>query len=831
MKNRKAVPSKMTDDFEKKRGLRSHAYNDTNDAGDTGADTMADGGMACPHGMASNCPKCGYADGGPAAIPQLVGQGVLGQGLRNQAAQIEAQTGGAAAPVASAPPPMPAVPAQPVAQTSPITMGRALRGMVHNLADGGSPWQQDYKAGGSLSRLAAPAPGAPLPVNPMTGTPMAGAPAAVGPAASTAQPAPASASPLHSMASFNLHFDSAQAPTVGEDMANQWNNGVVGQKTGSGGYPMGLRAGGKVTGPGGPTEDKVPAMLSAGEYVLPADTVQAVGKENLDDLRARTHTPVASKGLRHMASGGFFPPVGDYSVEEIPEIQGQDIKAPPRLAAPPSPQAQAYLRSQAAAPVEQAAAPVAEKAAPGLISRAGSGVASAARGVGSALRVASGPIGAGVLAATHSADAGAESDVIRDVNTGQVLNSGPDPSVKYGLRPTPGTPTAPAPVQAAQPNLMGTAPEVQRGTTPSPPALNPGITKGLGASGNPVYSGSNIQDTSDATQSAAAQGWAGIRSEQARFAAKDAQEAQERAANQDASAQQMSRQDIDKHYDDLAQRTIRSLKDNPHQQVALGNQLAALEAGRNAAHANISNNATLRRGQDIGLQEAGLRAGLEGKRIGIEGQRANQEGAYQQGELGLRGAGLDLQRMQYGNTLEEQGLKQLGDMATTNYGQKGQEQDKADFLSHVGSGNATVAINGKNMPWSMLSPQQRSAHENEFRNSYEMSKAANEEGGANLFGGGKESNAPFTATNIRPLTTAELNNNVAVSSYLKAKGQSLLPIENKDMYNRVVTLADGRSVILAKLVATKDGKGIDLQKLRQLNAQIKASGGQPYVSD
>jgi hypothetical protein len=56
---------------------------------------------------------------------------------------------------------------------------------------------------------------------------------------------------------------------------------------------------GPVRGPGGPIDDKVPAMLSDGEYVLPADTVQKLGVKNLDALVKRTHVPAAvQRGLR-----------------------------------------------------------------------------------------------------------------------------------------------------------------------------------------------------------------------------------------------------------------------------------------------------------------------------------------------------------------------------------------------------------------------------------------------------------------------------------------------------------------------------------------------------
>lgn len=74
--------------------------------------------------------------------------------------------------------------------------------------------------------------------------------------------------------------------------------------------------GGDVKGPGGPTEDKVgPVMLSHGEYVLPADTVNAVGVDNLDALRDATHDfentagggrPKIPGRLRGMAAGGVF---------------------------------------------------------------------------------------------------------------------------------------------------------------------------------------------------------------------------------------------------------------------------------------------------------------------------------------------------------------------------------------------------------------------------------------------------------------------------------------------------------------------------------------------
>jgi len=60
-----------------------------------------------------------------------------------------------------------------------------------------------------------------------------------------------------------------------------------------------MASGGEVNGAGGPVDDKVPAMLSDGEYVVPADVVKAKGVEFFDRLRQKYHTPAAvQRGLR-----------------------------------------------------------------------------------------------------------------------------------------------------------------------------------------------------------------------------------------------------------------------------------------------------------------------------------------------------------------------------------------------------------------------------------------------------------------------------------------------------------------------------------------------------
>lgn len=60
---------------------------------------------------------------------------------------------------------------------------------------------------------------------------------------------------------------------------------------------------GAIRGPGGPVDDKIPAMLSNGEYVLPADTVKKIGKAKLDKVVKETHTPAEVQRKRKALKG------------------------------------------------------------------------------------------------------------------------------------------------------------------------------------------------------------------------------------------------------------------------------------------------------------------------------------------------------------------------------------------------------------------------------------------------------------------------------------------------------------------------------------------------
>lgn len=83
-----------------------------------------------------------------------------------------------------------------------------------------------------------------------------------------------------------------------------------------------MESGGKVSGPGGPREDKVPAWLSDGEYVLPAKTVKAMGgTAALDPIVKATNdgrepVPKMEGNAAKHAAGGLGVAMGA-AVDEI----------------------------------------------------------------------------------------------------------------------------------------------------------------------------------------------------------------------------------------------------------------------------------------------------------------------------------------------------------------------------------------------------------------------------------------------------------------------------------------------------------------------------------
>ena len=71
-------------------------------------------------------------------------------------------------------------------------------------------------------------------------------------------------------------------------------------------FGLGHAAGGPIEGPGGPKEDIIPAMLSAGEFVMSADAVKALGTANLAALNKAAQSPaISGPALPHFAAGGY----------------------------------------------------------------------------------------------------------------------------------------------------------------------------------------------------------------------------------------------------------------------------------------------------------------------------------------------------------------------------------------------------------------------------------------------------------------------------------------------------------------------------------------------
>lgn len=121
--------------------------------------------------------------------------------------------------------------------------------------------------------------------------------------------------------------------------------------------PKKFRDGGHVRGPGTGTSDSIHARLSAGEFVLPDDTVRKVGVRRLQDLVHETHDPVPQKGQRHYANGGLVEDeskrpnsFGDAAAAStdsaVSQVSGS-APASPVPAPPPTP-----APAQAPAPVE-----------------------------------------------------------------------------------------------------------------------------------------------------------------------------------------------------------------------------------------------------------------------------------------------------------------------------------------------------------------------------------------------------------------------------------------------------------------------------------------------
>ena len=175
---------------------------------------------------------------------------------------------------------------------------------------GSSPGQTTTSPVAAAPPSAAPAPAAISPATPMFPEPIAGVPQQ--PVDVPMAPPPEVVNPVDNRPMYGGQRV-GEAP-AGLRQKSSFGSRLLDAATGRNTLDSifkkpGMRSGGKVRGPGGPTEDKVgPVMLSDGEYVLPTDTAQAIGYENLDAIKDATHAPTKGekKGLRKMAGGGAY---------------------------------------------------------------------------------------------------------------------------------------------------------------------------------------------------------------------------------------------------------------------------------------------------------------------------------------------------------------------------------------------------------------------------------------------------------------------------------------------------------------------------------------------
>jgi hypothetical protein len=180
---------------------------------------------------------------------------------------------------------------------------------------------------------------------------------------------------------------------------------------------------GDVQGPGGPREDKVPAMLSDGEYVLPAKTVKAIGgPAQLDQLVRRTNDgrepgPDMVDGAQAMSRGGY-----------VDGATGQWVPEPPQLPGPGSGPTMGQRAAGAAGAAWDGLRGMAGRAAGAAgeaFSAAGERIRPAAAAAGEAFSTG---VNTGRAAAGRAMDAGrAAADAVRNVTpagVGQALGAG-----------------------------------------------------------------------------------------------------------------------------------------------------------------------------------------------------------------------------------------------------------------------------------------------------------------------------------------------------------------------------------------------------------------------
>lgn len=179
-----------------------------------------------------------------------------------------------------------------------------------------------------------------------------------------------------------------------------------------------MKHGGAVKGPGTSTSDSVPIMGSAGEYMLPAKTVKAMGgPKALDKLvkatNAPSNKPVVKNGVQALADGGAV--LTDAERAALLASQPANVRNIPSTGYPTAPAADGSqddpLNNEVGRNLTalQGGLPIASAAAAGMgmASRAGQAIGASSKALGFTAAVAPYAVpaaGLGALAVASSAD-------------------------------------------------------------------------------------------------------------------------------------------------------------------------------------------------------------------------------------------------------------------------------------------------------------------------------------------------------------------------------------------------------------------------------------------
>jgi len=567
-----------------------------------------------------------------------------------------------------------------------------------------------------------------------------------------------------------------------------------------------MARGGVVKGPGGPTDDAVgPVMLSKGEYVLPADTVKHVGKENLDDLRAKTHKFVGPRhGLRGMADGGvdIDPRQMGFQFGALPEGP-----APMNLSAPtvgtafqtqgggrvelPNPRSQPVPTMSAVQDADigrqgslgalpQGAAPraavTAEEAAPGVDAAA---MRMGLRGV--AGRALGGAAGAGLGLYDMSQNGVTPGNAA--TTAGGALFAIPHPYAKVLGGALMGGGMLYDALKNTPPGPDITPPPVPRGTSvPTPAASEPQRAPAL----------STQQE--DPELAALRQGFQGL------------------GAQQPVNMPQVysNADSINSHYDALSKELHKLYTPKGAGNLAL--RLLSLEDARARALGQDQGNMAAMYGHGVTQQQIGQQA----RELGLRGLGE----LYQKNidrQIGMRNFQLEMAKL--GRGYEEEGAKdvdkQVGDMFSAD-GKPDQEKstDYKNFLEA-----SALKQHGQSL-YSMPADQRRLFTQQQLP-LYNMLTQRNAAASAPVFGKGAQTRTADLPVDVAPSSFNDvMNHHLSLGSYLKER----LPFTNPN----VVHTQSGQAVPLAAMGVDPNTGQYDLQQLQAIG-QMTGQDMSKYV--